>query len=58
MVRNFTGMLMIFALWHAQVAHAGTPMAMQVDDVVAKDMAARHTPGASVAVIRDGKVVL
>jgi CubicO group peptidase (beta-lactamase class C family) len=58
MVRNFIGMLMTFALWHAQVAHAGTSMAMQVDDVVAKDMAARHTPGASVAVIKDGKVVL
>jgi D-alanyl-D-alanine carboxypeptidase len=61
MVRNFTGMLIAFALWHAQAAQAvpaGTSMAMQVDDVVAKDMAARHTPGASVAVIKDGKVVL
>ncbi|WP_285402015.1 serine hydrolase domain-containing protein [Luteibacter sp. ME-Dv--P-043b] len=28
-----------------------------MDAVVAKDMAARHTPGASVAVIKDGKVV-
>jgi CubicO group peptidase (beta-lactamase class C family) len=58
MGRNGTGILMAILLWQAQVAHADASTANQVDEIVAKDMATRHTPGASVAVIKDGKVVL
>lgn len=58
MAKHIAGLLMALVLSQAPLAHAETAMAVQVDDVVAKDMAARHTPGASVAVIKDGKVVL
>lgn len=58
MAKHIAGLLMALVLSQVPLAHAETSMAVQVDDVVAKDMAARHTPGASVAVIKDGKVVL
>jgi CubicO group peptidase (beta-lactamase class C family) len=58
MAKNLVGILVAFALLLAQAACAESSTAVQVDEVVAKDMAARHTPGASVAVIRDGEVVL
>jgi CubicO group peptidase (beta-lactamase class C family) len=58
MAKKLVGMLLALVILHAQVACADTSAATQVDEVVAKDMAARHTPGASVAVIKDGKLVL
>src|SRR4051812_30037648 len=58
MANKLVGMLLALVILHAQVACADTSAATQVDEVVAKDMAARHTPGASVAVIKDGKLVL
>lgn len=57
MAKHLAGLLMAIVLSQAPLAHAETSMANQADAIVAKDMAARHTPAASVAVIKDGKVV-
>lgn len=58
MARKFASMLVASMLLQAGLAHASSSYELKVDDVVGKDMASRHTPGASVAVIKDGKVVL
>jgi CubicO group peptidase (beta-lactamase class C family) len=42
----------------AAVAHADADSSKRVDDIVAKDMSSRHTPGVSIAVIQGDKVVL
>lgn len=58
MGKNIMIALAATLLWQALVAHAETSAASQVDDIVARDMTTRHTPGASLAVIKDGKIVL
>ncbi|MGA7436551.1 MAG: serine hydrolase domain-containing protein [Luteibacter sp.] len=58
MAKRIVSMLVAIVLLQAPLVHANSSIELKVDEVVGKDMAAHHTPGASVAVIKDGKVVL
>lgn len=61
MLKVIAGLIAVLALYPSFPVEAETPpatVATRVDDVVSRDMAARHTPGASIAVLKDGKVVL
>lgn len=60
MLKSKAAAVCLFASSLVPVVEAGTvaETSGQVDRAVAADMASRHTPGASIAVIHDGKIVL